>query len=335
MRCANDAVEIIVGDCRDTLAAMPDASVDCIVTSPPYFGLRDYECDGQIGLEPSPAEFVAAMVEVFRLARRVLKPEATCWVNLGDSYGSSGGDIHSGFNARWFGTGIDGGKQAAAGRSAAAAGAVRRNTGLRPKNLLMIPARVAIALCDDGWWLRSEIIWHKPNPMPESVTDRPTKAHEHVFLLANSQRYLYDAAAIKERTTKDRAPSRKAKATGAGHAALRGGGTPYDGTGEYRNARTVWTIPPEPCEINHFALMPTELARRCILAGCPKGGVVLDPFAGGGTTGLVAARHGRRAILCELNAEYAAMARDRIAREWKETPAACDADPGPLFAEAR
>lgn len=319
LNAANGAVTIHVGDCRETLAALPEASVDCIVTSPPYFGLRDYGCEEQIGLEASPVAFVAAMVEVFRLARRVLKPEGTCWVNLGDSYAGGPQTGKSGWKHGSIGS------YSERGRGAPVA---RKGENTKHKDLLMIPARVAIALCDDGWWLRSDIIWHKPNPMPESVTDRPTKAHEHVFLLTKAQRYFYDAAAIKDKATGLPAGN-KARADRPDeliNASFVWGGA------DTRNARTVWTIPTEPCDLAHFALMPTELARRCILAGCPKGGVVLDPFGGGGTTGLVAARHGRRAILCELNPEYAGLARDRIAREWRESTAPKQpADFGPLF----
>jgi DNA modification methylase len=194
---------------------------------------------------------------------------------------------------------------------------------IKAKDLISIPQLVALALQADGWWLRSDVIWAKKNPMPESVTDRPTKAHEHVFLLAKSQRYFYDAGAIREAGV---VPAGTLAAKGSAERAAAPGVNArppeykcYDG---FRNARTVWAIATEPSDLTHFALMPTELARRCILAGCPKGGVVLDPFGGGGTTGLVAARHGRRAILCELNSGYAEMARDRIAREWKEAPRA-------------
>lgn len=331
IRAARDAVEIRIGDCRDLLAAMPEASVDCIVTSPPYFCLRDYGCDGQIGLEPSPAEFIAAMVDVFRRARRVLKPTGTAWINLGDSYAGAG---KTGGGAQ--GERLGAGGAGAASPNGKGSWASPKGWGVKVKDLMMIPARVAIALCDDGWWLRSDIIWAKKNPMPESVSDRPTKAHEHVFLLAKSQRYWYDAAAIKETAT-NRAPGSKASDKHIAVAltdpkARTKANLHLIGAVEDRNARTVWVIPTEACDIAHFALMPTELARRCILAGCPKGGVVLDPFGGGGTTGLVAARHGRRAILCELNAGYAAIARDRINREWREQPTRMHVDAGPLFA---
>ena len=282
-------VKILIGDCRDVLRTLPDASVQCCVTSPPYFGLRDYGVAGQIGLEPTPDDFVAEMVAVFRDVRRVLRDDGTLWLNLGDSYAStvkgSGGagksrlgpnrDLqnigHQKFEPRRFDM-----------------------QGLKPKDLIGIPWRVAFALQADGWYLRSDIIWHKPNPMPESVTDRPTSAHEHVFLFSKSERYHYDAEAIKE-------PAVAAEAEG--------------GPALKRNARNVWTIATRPFLEAHFATFPPELAERCILAGCPAGGTVLDPFGGAGTTGLVAGRLQRSAILIELNSDYVAMAERRIARE--------------------
>lgn len=334
LSAADNRVEIHVGDCRETLAALPEASVDCIVTSPPYYGLRDYGCEGQIGLEQTPAGYVAEIVGVMRLARRVLKPTGTLWVNLGDSYAGTGAT----------GGGADGAKRGAdgyGGSSPNGKGTWRspREWGVKVKDLLMIPQSVAIALRADGWWLRSEIIWRKPTPMPESIKDRPTKAHEQVYMLAAAERYFYDQDAIKEPATHagkivslgEKSLSR-GQATGANREPS--GNALFDGVtvGDFRNSRTVWDIPTEPCDLAHFALMPTELARRCILAGCPKGGVVLDPFGGGGTTGLTAARHGRRAILCELNPEYAEIARARIAREWKEPKRPAETvDMGPLF----
>lgn len=329
LTAAENRVEIIVGDCRDTLAALPEASVDCIVTSPPYYGLRDYGCDGQIGLEQTPEAYIAEIVGVMRLARRVLKPTGTLWLNLGDSYA-----------ATTKGAG-GAGKQHTNAGSVIADRSWRVPDGCKPKDLLMIPASVAIALRADGWWLRSEIIWRKPNPMPESVRDRPTKAHEHVYLLAASERYFYDQEAIAERGAwcgKQlgivRGKKVRAEAMGRKPSGNERPGADANAP-EIRNARTVWDIPTEPCDLAHFALMPTELARRCILAGCPKGGVVLDPFGGGGTTGLTAARHGRRAILCELNPEYAEIARARIAREWREPERSNGGvDLGPLFADA-
>lgn len=296
------SIDIRIGDCRDILKTMPDASVHCVVTSPPYFGLRDYGVDGQIGLEASPDAFVAEMVAVFREVRRVLRDDGTLWLNLGDSYANDG---------KWGGS--SGGKHVPALHGNSGIGRGKVTTGLKPKDLVGIPWRVAFALQADGWYLRQDIIWHKPNPMPESVTDRCTKAHEYVFLMSKSARYFYDAAAIAEEGV-----------IPAGTKAAKGSAERFNTPGvnsrppEYkiydgmRNARSVWTIATQPFKGAHFATFPPELAERCIKAGCPSGGTVLDPFGGAGTTGLVADRLGRNAILIELNPEYAALAERRI-----------------------
>lgn len=312
-------IRILQGDCRETLKTLDAGSVHCCVTSPPYWGLRDYGVDGQIGLESSPEAFVAEMVGVFREVRRVLREDGTAWVNLGDSYSNSPAGGH-------------GYKDGRANRQQ------RRGPGLvdglKQKDLVGIPWMVAFALRADGWFLRSEIIWHKPNPMPESVSDRPTKAHETIFLLSKSQRYYYDAEAIKEpvagtanpRVSKAQAEKiLAARALGKGavesNADLAGVNPkakcehfqvaatsslnaavclPVDN----RNKRTVWTVPSRPYREAHFATYPPDLIKPCILAGCPAGGVVLDPFGGSGTTGEVAHELGRHAILCELNGDY-------------------------------
>ena len=288
---------IIPGDCIAGLRTLPAASVHCCVTSPPYWGLRDYGHDGQIGLEATPDAYVARMVEVFREVRRVLRDDGTLWLNLGDSYNGSGGqgtkpNIMS--------------ESANAGRG----GKPIRYDGLKPKDLVGIPWRVAFALQADGWWLRQDIIWHKPNPMPESVRDRCTKAHEYVFLLTKSDRYFYDAEAVSEAAICDRmrGPAEHpdtVSTNGNGGLSRRA----FTGT---RNRRSVWTITTKPYSGAHFAVMPPDLVEPCIKAGCPEGGTVLDPFAGSGTTLAVAAELGRNAIGCELNPEYIVLAERRI-----------------------
>lgn len=298
------------GDALTVLRTLPDGVARCCVTSPPYFGLRDYGVDGQIGLEPTPDAYVARLVEVFREVRRVLADDGTLWLNLGDSFANDG----------------------------------KKNTGLKPKDLIGIPWRVAFALQADGWYLRSDIIWHKPNPMPESVRDRPTKAHEYLFLLSKSPRYYYDADAVAEPLAtdpKENYPAR-ARITGRGtqgSANARGkdrdrsGGFPprkQDGHGRRhagfnarwdasdgpnrltRNRRSVWTIPTKPYKGAHFATMPPALAEKCVLAGTAVGDTVLDPFGGSGTTASVAVTHRRNAIYIDLNETYIALAEKRI-----------------------
>ena len=343
-------VEIINADCREALKGLADASVHCCVTSPPYFGLRDYGNAAQIGLEPTPDEFVAAMVEVFREVRRVLRDDGTLWLNLGDSY--------NGYMANQRGTGMETKRQSA--RKYIEPGAGLRTKGLKNKDLIGIPWRVAFALQADGWYLRQDIIWSKPNPMPESVTDRCTKAHEYIFMLSKSPRYYYDQAAIAEplgeasiarlaqnideQQGSDRVPGKTngaMKAVGGRRAA---GNKTHKGTAAYedgdermrtkaglvdfaererakvdagdldgtRNRRSVWTVATQPFREAHFATFPPALIEPCIKAGCPIGGTVLDPFGGAGTTGLVADRLQRDAVLIELNPEYAALAERRI-----------------------
>ena len=296
-------VQIITGDCIESMRAMPADSVHTCVTSPPYFGLRDYGHDGQIGLEPTPDEFVDALVEVFREVRRVLRDDGTLWLNLGDSYAGAGYSNHKGTGGTQR---EDGGKQRHLS-----------GTGCKNKDLIGIPWRVAFALQADGWYLRQDIIWHKPNPMPESVRDRCTKAHEYIFLLSKSPRYYFDHEAIKEPAV---SAGRVPGGSPGRYVQPSAGGNNRDGmdtcaqkpVGELRNRRSVWTVATKPFKGAHFATFPPDLIEPCILAGCPEGGTVLDPFGGAGTTGLVAQRHGRNAILCELNPEYAEMARERI-----------------------
>jgi DNA modification methylase len=306
---------IYQGDALDTLRTLPDASVHCCVTSPPYWGLRDYGVNGQLGLESTPDQYVARMVEVFREVRRVLRDDGTLWLNLGDSY--------NGYMANQHGTGLETKRQSA--RKYIEPGAGLRFKGLKPKDLVGIPWRVAFALQSDGWWLRQDIIWHKPNPMPESVRDRCTKAHEYVFLLTKSERYFYDADAIKVDASSATIERNKHGFNGAFKGQFRGtpgeerfqDGRPIEAPEFCKdgkaNRRSVWTVTTKPYSGAHFAVMPPDLVEPCIKAGCPEGGTVLDPFAGSGTTLAVANSLGRDAIGIELNASYIALAHERIA----------------------
>ena len=337
-------INIHTGDCIEVMKTMAEQSVQCCVTSPPYFGLRDYGNDGQIGLEETPEAFVAKLVEVFREVKRVLADDGTLWLNLGDSYAGSGGksqpqpDASGGLSNKKLGTR---GKQ---GSSASYGGFERPNTlgnGLKPKDLIGIPWRVAFALQQDGWYLRQDIIWSKPNPMPESVTDRCTKAHEYIFLLSKKAKYYYDAEAIKEQST-DESLARLLRGVSDNHkntngapgqtphslakprknirkeydSSMGGGGSSFKGHSGYkkadgslicdgtRNKRSVWEVTTQPYSGAHFATFPPDLIKPCILAGCPTGGTVLDPFGGSGTTGMVALELGRKAELIELNPDY-------------------------------
>ncbi len=289
-----------VGDCRAVLRAMAadGVRVQTCVTSPPYFGLRDYGVDGQIGLEPSPDAYVAQMVEVFRAVREVLAGDGTVWLNLGDSYTGNGGQSPQ------TGPLFKGRRRQ---RENICLSPRRAFEGLKRKELIGIPWRVALALQADGWYLRSDIIWHKPNPMPESVTDRPTKAHEYVFLLSKSERYYYDADAIREPDSGQDHPRNvldRLEPTGGLMSPHRGIRRAEGRVGMGRNRRSVWTVPTTPFPGAHFACFPPALIEPCILAGSPAGGVVLDPFMGSGTTAQVATRLGRNFIGCELNPKY-------------------------------
>ena len=327
------------GDCLSILPTLPAESVDCVVTSPPYWQLRDYGVSGQLGLEATPDEHVANMVKVFNEVKRVLKKTGTCFVNYGDSYSTG---------KKWGKT----------------------------KDLCLIPQRFAIAMQNAGWWVRSEIIWAKPNPMPESVTDRPANAHEKIFLFTKSPTYFYDADIVRQKlagSSIQRLSQDIDHQTGSSRA---NGGNKKNGnmkavSGVYRvkrqrgqvpgnrvqaglarldqmtkaeqcaNGRNlrdyepapmpVWNIATVPFTGEHFATFPPELAERCILAGCPKNGVVLDPFAGSGTTGLVALRHGRKAVLIEINEKFMAIAQRRIKAEWHVSEEQPNKDFGPLF----
>ena len=303
---ADDAVTLWHGDALAVLRTLPAGSVDCCVTSPPYFGLRDYGVDGQMGAESSPAEYVEAMRAVFAEVLRVLADDGTLWLNLGDSYSGS-----------WGGQGVTRESAGMQGRVVGSMQYQQRATktgSIRPgappaKNLYGIPWRVAFALQDDGWILRNDVIWAKPNGMPESVTDRLSTKHEHVFMLARSRRYWFDLDAIREphaevsiarsgrnRFTADRSQEGVGSPQTADPAqAIHAGG---------KNPGDVWVIPTQPFPGSHFAVMPSALAERCILAGCKPGGTVLDPFSGSGTTGLAAAKQGRRYVGIDLNSEY-------------------------------
>lgn len=299
-----DKCTVYVGDCVESLRTMFDKSVHCCVTSPPYWGLRDYGVSGQHGLEKTPEEYVAKMVEVFREVRRVLRDDGTLWLNLGDSYG---GERKTGRN--------DSVRQGVKTGGNFEAGPISHVcSGLKPKDLVGIPWRVAFALQADGWYLRQDIIWSKPNPMPESVTDRCTKSHEYIFLMSKSAKYWYDADAVKEAATSiPHAPgNRKAPESGMGGAANIGDVTKVWGADGQRNRRSVWHISTRPYKGAHFATFPPALIEPCIKAGCPEGGTVLDPFGGSGTTGRVASDLGRKAILCELNTNYVELIKQRL-----------------------
>lgn len=307
-------IRILHGDCRDVLRTLPDQSVQCVVTSPPYFGLRDYGVAGQIGLEPTPSEYVAQMVEVFRMVRDVLRDDGVFFLNLGDSYAGSWGA-----RGRSEGTNAPRADLEEKHGTAAPARNGFASLGIKPKDLMGIPWRVTFALQEDGWYLRSAIVWAKPNPMPESVTDRPTSAYEMVFLLTKNARYFYDADAVREDFTGhsggvggiyEKLPPVKTNTD-------RNDGGGYMGrpNADGRNARNVWTIPTQPFSGAHFATMPPDLAERCIKAGSRPGDTILDPFSGAGTTAMVADRLGRNAIGIELNQSYAEMSRARVVQD--------------------
>ena len=322
-------LEILTGDCRETLKTLEPGSIACCVTSPPYFGLRDYGNDKQIGLEQTPDEFVQQLVSVFREVKRVLKDDGTLWVNLGDSYAGSGKGRNSDGSHR------EGGKQGTS--RGTIEGRLTKNScdDLKPKDLIGIPWKVAFALQADGWYLRQDIIWSKPNPMPESVRDRCTKSHEYIFLLSKSKKYFYDHEAIKEnsicgangsefhtgktgihqlgRAQKVRPSKDKGSFSGKTEAMASTGQNAFRAVTEKRNKRSVWNVATKPYGEAHFATYPPELIESCIFAGCPIGGTVLDPFGGSGTTAGVALAHDRKAILCELNPDYTELIEGRIA----------------------
>ena len=314
-------IRVIHGDCREILPTLDAGSVQCCVTSPPYYGLRAYLPDGhpdkhrELGAEPTPDAYIAELVAVFREVRRVLRDDGCVFLNLGDSYANAS-------PARML---TQSGPAARPCHTQTALPATSIPLGYKPKDLLMMPARVALALQADGWWLRSAITWCKGNPMPESCEDRPTSATEMIYLLTKRPRYFYDALAIAEDAVSDH-PSgngykRGARLSYADSDGARGNDEQWNGIGGKRNARNWWLINSKPYPAAHFATFPPELAERCIRAGSRPGDVVLDPFGGAGTTGLVADRLGRHATLIELSPSYTSMASARIV------------DDCPLFAE--
>lgn len=331
-------ITIFHGDVLETLRQMPDESVNCVVTSPPYWGLRDYGVDGQIGIEATPREFIAKMVEVFAEVRRVLRSDGTCWVNMGDSYAAHPSQRKP--------TDVAGGRQLS-NRGSIGTGS-RSPWGFKPKDLIGVPWRLAFALQEEGWWLRQEIIWAKPNCMPGSQLDRCTSSHEHIFMLTKAATYFSDFDAIKTppresslaRLAQDvqaqaglHRANGGAKSNGTMKAVgvvdkQRGHSRKHDGFNARWDSmpkteqqsipammRDVWFVAPATSSDAHFAVMPEEIARRCVLAGCPSGGTVLDPFMGSGTTCMVAQRLNCKAIGIELNEEYIEIAIGRLRQE--------------------
>ena len=304
------------GDCRQTMRSWKEQGIKAqtCVTSPPYYGLRDYGHEGQIGLEETPEEYIKAMVEVFRCVWDVLEDDGTLWLNIGDSYAAryrQSGPEHAGALTR-------------ASKGVLTDIVRDRPTGLKEKDLIGIPWMLAFALRADGWYLRQDIIWHKPNPMPESVQDRCTKAHEYIFLMSKSQKYYYDHEAIKEASSDPEGSANRYKApffagekhesggysaTGATHTK---GMKEFDGN---RNKRSVWTVTTKPYAGAHFAVFPSDLIEPCIMAGAPVGGIVLDPFMGSGTTAQVAQNLGRQYLGCELNPEYKPLQDKRLSQQ--------------------
>ena len=311
--------KIEFGDCRETMRHWKEQGIKAqtCVTSPPYYGLRDYGHEGQLGLEETPEEYIKAMVEVFRCVWDVLEDNGTLWLNIGDSY-ASGGENRNGKGGSGLNSNV---------ASDVAMKAVKRGRidGLKPKDLIGIPWMMAFALRADGWYLRQDIIWHKPNPMPESVQDRCTKAHEYIFLMSKSQKYFYDAKAIAEphkdvslqrwgsggENTENTKYNKEKPDTSVGN--LRNGSNPL---GEFgANKRSVWTVTTKPYAGAHFAVFPSDLIEPCILAGAPVGGIVLDPFMGSGTTAQVAQNLGRKYLGCELNPAYFDLQNIRTAQQ--------------------
>lgn len=331
--------KIYTGDCLDVLKTFDDNSIDCCITSPPYWGLRDYGHDGQIGMEETPDVFVENLVSVFSEVKRVLKPEGTLWLNLGDTY-SSHKDCKSVADTLRVGGRSEEANVIEKGKSHSRNSKMLKSVGLKNKDLVGIPWMVAFALRDNGWYLRQDIIWHKPNPMPESVTDRCTKSHEYIFLLAKSAKYYYDHEVIKTKMAdsslsrlaqdvenqvgSDRVPGKtngKMKAVGKKNETSQIFGSRSGHSGNYffdtgfANKRSVWTVNTMPYSEAHFATFPERLITDMIKAGCPENGIILDPFMGAGTTALVARKLHRNFVGIELNPEYVEIANKRLFKE--------------------
>lgn len=311
--------KVYQGHCLEVLKTLPSKSVNTVVTSPPYWGLRDYGVEGQIGLESSVDEYVSALVDVFREIKRILKDDGTLWLNLGDAYAGSG----RGRNADGKGNPGKAHMQSP-GQHGGILKISKNVEGLKPKDLIGLPWRVAFALQVDGWYLRQDIVWNKPNAMPESVLDRPTKSHEYIFLMSKEPNYYYNHESIKEPAiygTMDVrgsqgafGPPQKQKRVDKTKGSFSGkyGHEAFRAIRDKRNKRSVWTVTTKPLKEAHFATFPEDLIEPCILAGCPINGVVMDPFFGSGTTGLVSLKHGRNFIGIELNEEYIKIAEKRL-----------------------
>lgn len=298
---SDDRVTLHLGDALDVAHTLPDGAADCIVTSPPYYGLRDYGVKGQYGLESSPAEYVERMRALFAELRRVLSDDGTLWLNLGDSYASTATN-NGGYSAK---SGLRGGKLYPNEKHRAANDDNKPRAlrpGVAPKNLLGIPWRVAFALQAEGWILRNDVIWHKTNAMPESVRDRLSNRHEHVFMFSKSRKYWFGLDDIREPCAST--PDRNGKNALRGQKSLRAAGPNSGQYGTYKNPGDVWSISTRPFPEAHFAVQSPDLAERCVLAGCKHGGIVLDPFSGSGTTGMVALQHGRNYIGIDINRDY-------------------------------
>jgi DNA modification methylase len=287
-------ITILIGDCRELLKSLPDESVQTCITSPPYWGLRDYGHSDQIGLESNLQTYISDLLSIFQEVKRVLKKDGTLWLNLGDTYAA---------NRPYQ---VKDTKQRVVNNSMP----MRVPAGFKPKDLLGIPWRVAFALQADGWYFRSDIIWHKSNAMPESVKDRPTKAHEYIFLFSKSKQYYYDTKAIMEDAVKGASGSRFDTGKTAIHQQFRSSQKARKDSSK-RNKRSVWVVPTCPYKGAHFATYPPRLIEPCVLAGSKPGDIILDPFAGSGTTGEVASKFGRSAILVELNPDYLPLIKKR------------------------